>query len=75
MTVLELYNQTIKSLPTAERFRLAKLILNDIPAQSLVDYRDVWTDEDYSHFTTAGWTGVGDAPSPELPHLSAKPPR
>ena len=75
MTVLELYNQTIKSLPTAERFRLAKLILNDIPAQSLVDYREEWTDEDYTHFTNAGPAGGGDAPSPELPHLSAKPPR
>ena len=37
MNVHELYEQTIKSLPAAERLRLAVLILNDIPPQSVVD--------------------------------------
>jgi hypothetical protein len=37
MNVYELYEQTIKSLPAAERLRLAVLILNDIPPQSVVD--------------------------------------
>jgi hypothetical protein len=36
MNVHELYEQTIKSLPAAERLRLAVLILNDIPPQSVV---------------------------------------
>ncbi len=37
MTVNEIYQQSIKSLPTADRLQLARMILNDIPAQSFVD--------------------------------------
>ena len=44
MTVNQLYEQTIKPLSPAERLRLATLILNGIPPQSVVDYSDEWSD-------------------------------
>ncbi len=60
----ELYVDQIRDLPAAERLRLATLILNDIPPQSLVDYRDSWSDEDLSDFRAAGMkvidTALGD---------------
>lgn len=46
MTATELYNQSIKSLPAAQRLELAKLILEDIPSQSVVDYKEEWSEED-----------------------------
>ena len=55
MTVNEIYQQSIKSLPTADRLQLARMILNDIPAQSFVDYDDSWSDEDLRDFTQANW--------------------
>ena len=55
MNIQEIYEQTIKSLPTADRLRLAVMILTDIPPQAIVDYRDEWTDEDYRDFSRASW--------------------
>jgi hypothetical protein len=46
MTVQEVYDTSIKSLPTADRLELATLILREIPRESLVDYNDTWSDED-----------------------------
>jgi hypothetical protein len=46
MTIEEIYDEAIKPLPPSERFRLATLILNEIPPQSVVDIRDAWTEED-----------------------------
>jgi len=54
VNVEELYEEQIRSLPTADRLRLATLILNDIPPQSVVDYRDDWSDDDLRDFRTAG---------------------
>ena len=55
MTVNEIYQQSIKSLPTADRLQLAKMILNDIPAEAFVDFDDSWSDEDLRDFTQASW--------------------
>jgi hypothetical protein len=33
-------------LSPSDRFRLATLVLNEIPAQSVVDVRDAWTEQD-----------------------------
>jgi hypothetical protein len=55
MTVLDVYNSAIKPLPASDRLRLATLILNDIPPQSLADYRDDWSDEDLAEFSAATW--------------------
>ena len=46
VTIEQMYNETIKPLPASERLRLARLILNDIPDESMVDYNDDWSDED-----------------------------
>jgi len=55
MNVHELYQQTIKSLPASERLRLAVLILNDIPPQSVIDESENWTEEDLQEFTQGSW--------------------
>ena len=55
MTVQQLYEQTIKPLPMADRYRLAMLILNDIPPQAVVDASDTWTEEDMHEFSQASW--------------------
>lgn len=55
MNVQDLYEQTIKSLPASERLRLAVLILNDIPPQSVVDASESWTEEDLQEFTQGSW--------------------
>jgi hypothetical protein len=46
MTIEEIYDESIKPLAPSERFRLATLILSEIPPQSVVDIRDVWDEED-----------------------------
>jgi hypothetical protein len=46
MTIEEIYDEAIKPLPPSERFRLATLILNEIPPQSVVDVRDDWDGQD-----------------------------
>ena len=58
MTVETLYAQSIKSLPAAERLRLATMILSDIPPQSVIDYSAEWTDEDLADFTKQGWANL-----------------
>jgi len=58
MNVHELYEQTIKSLPAAERLRLAVLILNDIPPQSVIDDSESWTEEDLQDFTQGSWKHI-----------------
>jgi hypothetical protein len=51
MTIQELYEQSIKPLPAPERFRLAVMILNNIPSLAAVDDSDEWTDEDLRDIT------------------------
>ena len=58
MTLQQLYEQTIKPLPAAERYRLAVLILNDIPPQAVVDASDTWTAEDMREFSQASWAQI-----------------
>ncbi len=48
MTIEEIYDESIESLPPSERFRLATLILSRIPPSSVVDIRDTWNEEDMS---------------------------
>ncbi len=62
MDVAEIYNQTLKHLPAAERLQLAALILSDIASRSLVDYSEEWTEEDLEDFTRATWNE--DRPAP-----------
>jgi hypothetical protein len=61
MTVQEMYEQSIKSLPAGERLRLAQLILNDIPPLAVVDYRDDWSEEDQAEFSRMTWVRIHTA--------------
>lgn len=58
MNVQDLYEQRIKSLSAADRLRLAVLILNDIPPQSVVDASESWSDEDLQDFAQASWQQI-----------------
>lgn len=58
MNMQELYEQTIKTLPTVQRLRLAALILNDIVPSSEVDDSDSWTEDDLQDFTQMSWQSV-----------------
>lgn len=55
MTVIELYDQNIKPLSIADRISLARMILNDIPPQSVVDVQDCWSDSDLAEFSAQTW--------------------
>ncbi|MCR4413831.1 MAG: hypothetical protein NUV77_15535 [Thermoguttaceae bacterium] len=56
--VEDLYERTIRPLPADQRLRLATMILNDIPPQAVVDYREEWTEEDYRDLARATWGRV-----------------
>ena len=58
MNVQDLYEQRIKSLSAADRLRLAVLMLNDIPPQSVVDASESWADEDLQDFAQASWQQI-----------------
>ena len=64
MTAAELYNDQIKRLPVAERLRLASLILNDIPPESVVDAGEEWADKDLREFGQASLGGEGQPRAP-----------
>ena len=55
MTVADIYDQTIRPLPAADRLRLAKLILEDIPPEWVVECSDEWSEEDVHDFSQASW--------------------
>jgi len=46
MTIEEIYDEAIRPLPPSERFRLATLILSEIPPQCVVDIREAWNEQD-----------------------------
>ena len=46
MTRSQRYEQTMKPLPAADRYRLAGLILHDISPQAVVDASNTWTEEE-----------------------------
>ena len=46
-----IYIQIVKPLPASERLKLATMILNDIPPQSVVDYSEEWSEEDMQDLT------------------------
>ncbi len=62
MTIEQLYERSIRPLPTGERLRLATLILEGIPPEAVADYSDEWSDEDLADFARTSWSR---APEPE----------
>lgn len=57
-TAEETYKQIIRALPLAERFKLATMILKDIPEHAVVDYSEERTEEDLREFSTSSWRHV-----------------
>jgi hypothetical protein len=55
MSIVEIYEQTIRPLSATDRVGLAKLILNGLPPEAIVDFREEWSDEDREEFTHTGW--------------------
>ena len=55
MNLQDFYNSRVKPLPTAERLRLAKMILNKIPPQAIVDYSEEWNEKDLEDFARSSW--------------------
>ncbi len=50
MTIEELY-KAAEPLPAREKLQLARRLLSDIPSESIVDYRDSWSEEDIREAT------------------------
>ena len=52
-TIQEIYTQILRTLPPAERLRLATLILNDLVQHDtrIVDESDTWTEQDQFDLT------------------------
>lgn len=50
----EVFAETVRTLPPAERLRLAALILEDLTQSnlSIVDISDTWSEQDQSDLTT-----------------------
>ncbi|HEX8694030.1 MAG TPA: hypothetical protein VF746_16530 [Longimicrobium sp.] len=55
MTVEQLYDQRIKPLPASDRLRLARLILDGIAPESVVDFQTEWSEEDLRDFSLSAW--------------------
>jgi hypothetical protein len=58
-TVRELYETQLRSLPLAERLRLAQWIVNDLVKSAprwTIDVSDAWSDEDLRDLTRATLT-------------------
>ena len=58
MTVQEVYEQSIRGLPAADRLQLATLILNEISPLSIVNVSEEWSDEDLRDFSRASWNRI-----------------
>jgi len=54
LTAKDVFDQSVRSLPTRERVRLAALILEDLAQADLrvVDPDDAWTEEDQREVTS-----------------------
>ncbi len=50
-TAEEIYKEVVQRLPLSERFKLATMILKDIPEYAVVDYSEEWTEEDMREFS------------------------
>jgi hypothetical protein len=53
MGIEQIYEKTIRPLPAGERLRLARLILDGIPAEAVADFSDEWSDEDLRDLSVA----------------------
>ena len=57
-TVEEIYDQTIRPLPTSARLQIATMILKYLPPRAIVDYSEEWSEDDYKDFSATSWNYV-----------------
>ena len=53
MSAVELYEHTVKQMPSSERLRLASMILNDLLPSGAIDDATEWTADDMADATKA----------------------
>lgn len=56
MGIEQIYERAIKPLPVEERLRLARLILDGISAEGIVDFSEEWSEDDLRELTVAVWS-------------------
>jgi len=56
MKIEQLYERAIKPLPVEERLQLARLILDGISAEDVVNFSDEWNEDDLRELTAAAWS-------------------
>lgn len=47
--------QVVKAFPTAERLKLAGLLITNVSPREIVDSSDYWTEEDLQDFSNASF--------------------
>lgn len=57
--------EAVKILPTAERIKLAGLLITNVSPRDIVDSRDYWTDEDLHDFSDASFALIDQRLSEE----------
>jgi hypothetical protein len=63
MGIEQIYELAIKPLPVEERLRLARLILDGISAEGIVDFSEEWSGDDLRELTMAAWSRADRSPS------------
>jgi hypothetical protein len=61
MNIVEFYRAEIRALLPRERFQLAKLILNELPDESMIDESSEWAEEDLEEFSAGAWQRIDEA--------------
>ncbi|MDA0841339.1 MAG: hypothetical protein O3B01_19660 [Planctomycetota bacterium] len=54
----QIYETAIKPLSPSDRLRIATLILNEIPPESVAEFNDTWSDQDLQDFTVQNWAAI-----------------
>ena len=57
--------QAVSFLPTAERIKLAGLLITGVSPRDIVDTGEVWSDEDLSDFSDASFA-LSDEPTEDI---------
>ena len=75
MTIRDFYNTSVKPMCASARLELAKLILDGISPESVIDRSDEWTDEDLRDATNASLAIASKSLGENDDGLSRKVPR
>ena len=65
MTIEEIYKAAMP-LPASEKLQLARRLLSDIPSESIIDYSEIWSEDDIReatlHSLDHAETSLGEEP-------------